>query len=400
MRKKYRFIFVMLLLCVVTVLVGCKENKDDTGEYNKGVYYERLSEVHLRYTSKLGNSEHFTTLKYDGRMYTATDMYRSVEKHELPSENIIGEELATVYGNNGICWSTDKDDLAGVTDEAKIYKVNGYEDDFRVCIYYENYVEELENTFYTLYIFDCVNGIYLDKGSELYSDRLKLSDSTKVASLANTSTKEFMLSMDDENVMEFLNALYDGVFIASNDEKYPELGNVNSCRLRFYDEVGLATDIYVYENGYVTQNILGQGIMTVKVDERICREMMWSWNGTYRGIIVTNIDENNSEELSVKLEVIEKDLRNIQLYVKKITTSLDNEGGENDDIILNNTTDVVLDMDDIVIFSIKESPYVENPKDVYVELKRESGEIIYFRYAESKEDLENNPYIVLKRSDY
>lgn len=398
------------VMCMLCALTGCEEEQTEDGGEKTGIYYEGIDEKEFSQKYN-GGLVVFRGLHYDNKAYTSVESFSSAnDKSELPLEKIVGEELATVYGNNGVIWSADKDELDEVTVEGKLYKVKGYDDDFRVCLYYEVCVEfdgytsevyaELDgHTSYALIIFDCMNDIYLDKGSDLFTDRIDLSKAVKV------TTNSIPIDLNDENLQAFIEALNNGTFIASSDEAYPDLSNVSYNEIIFYDECGLENAISVYENGYVTMSTNGQGTVTEKVDELACKRMVWSWEGRYRADIVTSIEDNWRESLNIKLEVDEKDVRHIFVYVKKAVKPVNGEGITTEEIIINNETDVLLDTNKNVVFTMKESGFLDNVdedtlKDVYVELKRQSGSVIYFRYAYSEEELENQEYMALDRSEY
>lgn len=389
---------VMSMLCILT---GCEEETTEDGGEKAGVYYEPIDEKVVRQAYNYGLSA-YTYLHYDGRMYTSHDTYDTygMEKSEL--EAMMGEELAAVYGNGGQYWSTDKSELAAVTAEAKLYKVKGYDDDFRVCIYVENNIEG--DVFYTVWIFDCLNGIYLDKGSDLFTDIIDLSKAV------NVTINSVSVSMEEERVQTFLEALNNGTFIDPADEAYPDLTNVCCSEMIFYDEYGLSNAITVYENGYVVKRTNGQETMTIKVNESVCGQIASSWRGIYRADIATNREDDQRESLNIKVEITNTffdgmDMYNIFVYVKSVNKQIDGEGIAKEEIVLNNEVRVPLELTDNIVFSMKESGFLDNVdeselKDVYVELVRKSGDVIWLRYADSEDELEEQEFMILKRSDY
>lgn len=397
----------IILLCVFNVmlycLAGCDEETTEDGGEKLGVYYEALDSdvVCQRYNGGLSLCAY---LRYNNQIYTSVGTYDSLDKSQLPMKDMIGKELATVYGNNGIYWSTDKYELAEVTKEAKIYKLKGYDRKFRVCIYYEINVDIDNTTHHIMQVFECLNDVYLYKGRNLFLDRMDLSSAVKVM------TNDCTIALEDEKLQTFLEALYDGTFITKSDEAYPDLSNVCSSKIIFYDEYGFENDIVVYENGYVTKSVDGQETVVIKVDESVCRQMVCSWDGIYRTDIAMDIVDNKRENHYIKVDIGRTvlngdDMQHISVYMKKVIKPIDTEGVTKEEVVLNNEVKIPLDITDNLVFSMKESGFLDNAeeldiKDVYVELRRESGNVIYFRYADNDEALKQQEFIILKRSEY
>ncbi len=396
MRRKNIFI----LLLAVLLLIGCNEETGEKKEEPTGVYYQALSERDIKGVYDVNASYIYSTLKYDDKMYTSIERYKASDKAELNIDAIMGEELKTVYGSHGVWWSTNAEELLEVTDEVKLYSVKGYDESFRVCVYYEEYIKPLKTTFYNLFVFECVDDIYLNKGSELFRERVDLSKSVKVTTASDAYAEEIELSMEAEDICGFLDALCEGTFVDSKDENYPKLADVCSCTMRFFDERGLVTTMTVYENGYVSTKTAGQSFMVIQVDQEKCQKLVWSWAGIYRTTVTTNIYDNSTEELEIKLAVEESDKRNINVYVKEVVKLHNSAWSETTSIRLNNSVEGDLDIRDNIIFSMKASLYTEEEYYVYVELKRVNGDIIYFRYADTEEELEGKDFIVLARSSY
>lgn len=255
---------MICMLCMILVLGGCKGGSDNTG-----VYYQKISEkeVSAKYNSMALYM--YSLLYYDGKMYTSTAFrYQAAEKEDLDC-TILGDEIGSVFGNHFQYWSTDEDKLSESTFEGKIYRINGYDEDFRIAVYCEAYYEMMlpPATTYNLIVFERLNDITLYSGNELFEDRLHLSETAIVRS----DTKEVEV---DAAIKEFLDAMNEGVFLDPQDEEYLSLGSLQGYPLSFYDSMGFVTDIMVYEEGYVSMEQRAGKAFVLKMDAHECENIL------------------------------------------------------------------------------------------------------------------------------
>lgn len=82
-------------------------------------------------------------LSYNGNYYCSYSGNRYVcltdEETEEVLEDVLGEQIGYVYGNNDVYWATYEDELDEVTDIGLIYQVKGYDSSETVAILFDNY---------------------------------------------------------------------------------------------------------------------------------------------------------------------------------------------------------------------------------------------------------------------
>lgn len=280
---------IIILLCFTFVLVGCssKDNpqtKDtepnDVPNKIAGVYYPGIDEKVIGQKYNPLASYLYSLLHYNGNMYTTSYEFTSENKLDTDIDAIVGDEITSVYGNHGLCWSTDSNELLENTLEGILYKVKGYDEDFRVCLYFEK-VMPSQDTFYYLYIFDKLNNISLYKGEELYKERLHLDESTSV--YYNSDNGEAVgfnadtwsqLSINDDILKEFMTILFKGEFIDNKSESSPKLDLMEGYPMVFIDSAGLPTEIAIYKDGYISMENSEKTIFLLKMDTEICLKMI------------------------------------------------------------------------------------------------------------------------------
>ncbi len=268
MRKR-----IILVLCIALILVGCKGKISDNTEDSKGVYYQKIDEKEIGQRYNALASYIYGLLHYDDKIYTSSLHYSSTEKGTLDLNSILGDEIETVLGNHGVFWSTDGEELSEVTYEGRIYQIKGYDEAFRIGIYYEISMP-LADTYYHLIIFEHLNDVTLRKGSELFDDRLHLSEAVWVEGAMDEKGFQCQLSAEDTTVKEFLAAMYDGTFLDPADEAYPTLDSTHAYTLSFYDSIGLVTNIMVYKEGYVSMEQAGEEALILKADAQKCKNII------------------------------------------------------------------------------------------------------------------------------
>ncbi|MDE6593797.1 MAG: hypothetical protein K2K57_12140 [Oscillospiraceae bacterium] len=221
----------------------------------EGIYYPPIPENRIGYVF-VQNAEvlfSFSYLYYNGSIYTSSHEISSAEKADIEAfaEGIKGGRLADVYSNRAIFWSADSSKLSHTDDNINgtIYSMTGYDEDFRVCVQYERYVEPMEETYYGFIVFDKLNNIIVNKGSDLFKDRLHLDEYSEIRINENGATYEETLSGD---CSEFVQAIMDGKFIEADYDTREDFGKRESCTLVFYAENGLTTTISVFPDGYVS----------------------------------------------------------------------------------------------------------------------------------------------------
>lgn len=93
---------------------------------------------------------------YGGRMYTQTTIYAD--------SSLRGERLCTVTGDIDEWSGADEYVELASSIPGDVYAVNGYDPEFRLCMSHDGGIE----------LYDCLSGITLTTGADLYSERLRL----------------------------------------------------------------------------------------------------------------------------------------------------------------------------------------------------------------------------------
>lgn len=293
---KKRWYLALLCICMVFVLMGCQgsrteeevngdsrtEKEADADSQTEeevdsdSVYLEKIDESAVGGVYNPQASYSCRLLHYDNQIYTSSLVYDSTDKDELPLDDVLEDSLATVSGNHGVYWSEDGSELTEVTSEGTLYSVKGYDGAFRVAIYYENEIGT--DTFYYLVVFDHFNDIYVKNGSDVFSDLLQLSEAVRVEGVLYGEETSIDLT-GETAVEEFLTALYDGKVLDASEDAYSVYGQSPSYVLSFYDSNGLATELIVYEKGYVAMEYNGNTALIVKVDGEKCEALMDNLSG-------------------------------------------------------------------------------------------------------------------------
>lgn len=217
-------------------------NNGGTPIAGKGVFLEK---VELPEGSGSG-TKMMPLIVYKGRVYIMAN-YRNMEGTD--PESLKGEKLGRTKGNLDE-WSKQDDyavELASSVGEADVYTVKGYDDDFRIMT-----IEEGVGVRF----FECVNGIWVAKGEELFG---------KMKIKGNVVKTEYQLFADwdsgqknykDLDVMDkvdgFVDALYQAEFLEVIDEKNPDLlYSLNHTPLYLLLKDGTIAEMMLFEGGYV-----------------------------------------------------------------------------------------------------------------------------------------------------
>ena len=215
---------------------------------------------------------------YQGRIYTQGPEYfgENAEK----TRSLIGDYLGTAKGNIDE-WSSQEEyatELAS-TIGGEVYAVKGYDTGFRICtcmeIPDENGQPELWIQFY-----ECLNGITLTKGSDLFEDRLKISGRIEKIEYQTHEDWDFARSVYRdvnfadgvwEQFMEQVNACS---FVDTYDPKAPAGQSIyshNQAHLTLTLEDGSVVSLRLCEGGYVGYEPLGWYF--VKIPEEIFNQV-------------------------------------------------------------------------------------------------------------------------------
>ena len=241
--------------------VGGQLLMDTTGSQGM-VYYTALQNPETKvYGSKysIAGRVYSCSLYYKEGVYSYVEKYQAKSKESLPLK-LLGRELTGTYGNGNTYWS-ERNALVNCDGTGTLYAVKGYEESFRVALYYEDTPKAIPNaeTTYHLVICEHLNDLWFYKGREVFLERLHLEQ----AVATNT------LSMEEELWWAFLAELFDARVLDKKWEELPDFGNVAFQKLKVWDKNGMEHSLTLYENGYVAcRNFL------VYIEEDICRRVM------------------------------------------------------------------------------------------------------------------------------
>ena len=224
----------------------------------EGIYYPPIPERQIGYVF-VKNAEvlfPFSYLYYNGSIYTSSQEISSAEKADIEAlaEGIKEIGLADVYSNRAQFWSEDPGMLSYADDNINgtIYSMTGYDTDFRVCVQYEQYIEPMDETYYGFIVYDKLSGIIVNKGSDLFKDRLHLDEYTEIHIMRSDENGETYEEPLSEDCSEFVQAIMDGKFIEADYDAREDFSKRESCTLVFYSENGLTATVSVFPDGYVS----------------------------------------------------------------------------------------------------------------------------------------------------
>ena len=254
---------------------------EETNPKPDGIYYQPVSEREVGYVFPENAMVcfAFSYLYYNGSMYTSSYVLSSTDKAEIEAlaDELKESELAAVYSNRAQFWSEDSSKLSYSDDNINgiICSMTGYDEDFRVCVCYEQYIEPMDETYYGFVVFDKLNDITVNKGSDLFKDRLHLDEYAEVRVIRtdeNNGDHEEKLSVD---FSEFVQAVFDGKFIEADYDIREDFRKreSESYILTFYTETGLSAAVSVYPDGYVSMTSGGNTFIE-EVSPEACQKII------------------------------------------------------------------------------------------------------------------------------
>lgn len=280
--KNLRYVFfmgVMLLLVGCHLNTGSQETESvlntrtesdgnetiESTEENKGVYYPAVDQ---RVISEGYQGGHLgaVCLYYGGNIYKSVQWIQpDIETNAVELEKLLGEELGTVYGDIAH-WSQAREDLGYIKTTAgkynrnyelgTLYAIQGYDSDYALCIVHsgvhEDPTEYIPDETPWVSFFFKENDIWLDKGKDLFCERMKMDMSTIVMrETENGESGDTMLCPFEEDVQkQILEALFEGDFVA--EDQVPELSDTSYRVIYLCEGDIFKRELGVYENGYVT----------------------------------------------------------------------------------------------------------------------------------------------------
>lgn len=187
----------------------------DKVKKDSGIYFAKIDKKEIGMVYNPSASYACSLLSYGDSVYTSSDRWEWKNKGDRKTfcGKSLGKEIGKIYDNHHLCWSMGRGALHEITGTGTLYQVKGYHDKYRVCVLYEDKLDE-EDSNQTLYIaetFDCLNDIYLHYGKELYRDRLQFD------SFHNASDETEGRKWTEEEIRSFREKLYQGKFVSMDD---------------------------------------------------------------------------------------------------------------------------------------------------------------------------------------
>ena len=202
----------------------------------------------------------------DGNIYTEGETYYDDEAARI--ETLLGEKLGDATGTID-CFSDDSEyeKPFASTLEGEVFTVQGYDPAFRVAVRNVNSEGSL-----SVWFMDCLNGISLSAGSDLFEDRLQLRD--RVTSIEWQSHGDWdwnLGGMQDAELSQetwsaFLDAVDAGEFVNTwqpdvpfyNDRPNSSIYDTpNQAHLFLTMSDGTCVELRLIEGGYVGYAPLG-----------------------------------------------------------------------------------------------------------------------------------------------
>ena len=218
--------------------------KTENPDEESGVYYDPIDKDTISDEYSIYDDIFISSLLYNGRIYT------------LVSSR---EDTGNYYGRK-----QDKQLLNECDSEGLIYSLKGYDEKFRVMVEYDQVLPDSDETVTKIAIFDSVNDITLEKGSNLFYDRLLFDKNTpEVYRCVSDSEDE---AGDDDGDMylgsgesyreELLNEVDANMLVTmisdmSFTKDMAENAGSVSDRYIIRDDCGLEIGVEVYDSGAV-----------------------------------------------------------------------------------------------------------------------------------------------------
>ena len=226
---------------------------------------------------------------YKGQIYTQAVDYTGEEAYKIDA--IVGEYLGTARGNLDE-WSSQDDyaDEFASTIYGEIYSVNGYDTSFRICLRAE-YEDENGSNLWIQFL-DCLNGITITKGSELFEDRLHVREKVAMVQWQSQEDWDYYLGnyqdtdIDETLWNEFWDAVDNGDFYYMwNEEDLSPIINDMSHQAHMIITMNDGTKVNVRLIEFDGEGYVGYesfGWYYVKVPKDVFDRMYEACGGTYQ----------------------------------------------------------------------------------------------------------------------
>lgn len=228
--KKTRIVWIVVLAALSVMLgIGVFAYKSNLFGI-RGVYYAPISESVFHYVESPERSEMFVNqcLYYNGRIYGSANYYGI---HTPGAEDAREENyLCDVYYYAGR-WSQKEDMLYQTQKTGKVYRLDGYDENFRIMVQSEGYYADGEDLYL---LFDNLHGIWMKYGRDLYQRRLKWDAACEI--YYGEDYKPVILLEPEDREM-FYGALCEGRFVESTQKLREQLEQPSQKGVEIYQVV-------------------------------------------------------------------------------------------------------------------------------------------------------------------
>lgn len=238
---------------------------------NSGVYIPPLE---LPKTDNGAMEDMIGLIVYNGKIYRQAE-YLYGDK--TLKEAFVSEYLGTATGaidERSLKSEYGKEFASSV--QGDVYTVNGYDKNFRICIYKKS---DGENC---VWFFENLNDIVLESGKELYGKsrlNLKGNFSDVVYQLHddwNNDRKKYKhyTTITNDDINRFIDELYDSPFVDLSEQGSNIYdGGFKEAHLYFKMKDGTTTMIRLFENGYIGYDTMMFTRVFIKMEDDIFKKI-------------------------------------------------------------------------------------------------------------------------------
>lgn len=267
--KKWYVIAASLCIVVLGTLLFINQEIGKNSENEKEIISNEEIKNSLVYIPKIELPKEESNTSFDmialvvykGNIYTHSETFIGESAKNVDS--LVGKRLGYAKGNIDE-WSKQEDyaeEFAGTT-IGDVYTVNGYNEDFRICIkgrYEDDDNKEVEY----IEFYENLNGIGLNTGKDLFGDRLKLEgncDYVKYLTHDNWNNgwpNYNYLNLNDittEDIDLFIKELYNGEFTSMENSN---IYDNESHHIFIYMKDKTRVELRLFKGGYVGYQALG-----------------------------------------------------------------------------------------------------------------------------------------------
>ena len=270
-KKCTKWYAIACSLCVIligTVLLRWVILNDKLDNNNTTVVDEEEAKNSLVYIPKIElpkkssvQTDMIGLIVYKGKIYTQAESFCGQKASEI--NNLVGNRIGYAKGNidEGAKQEEYAKEFAG-TVSGDVYTVNGYNEDFRICIKGSDN-DGTGNVIDYINFYENLNGIGLNNGKDLFGDRIRLEknwDNVKYLTHENWDNgwPDYnylnLSNITERDIDKFIQELYRGEFVdLTNKDIYDKPNH----HLYIYMKDNTRVELRLFEGGYVGYQPLG-----------------------------------------------------------------------------------------------------------------------------------------------